>query len=98
MDHTHTGACVSYSWGQEPSTATQDPEEPLVQVLGDRGLWHRTASGHGHRITACGISVARGTSIRHERYDGNLCEECFTAFELVASARANRQIRIQEEE
>ena len=64
-----------------------DTQELLtMQVRTDSSLWHRVAVGR--KFTACGESLPVG-SRRHESYQGHLCPECFTPFELTENVRVN---------
>lgn len=72
-----------------------DPEEDVMQVklLDEDGVerWHRWMPESNGSSTACGLSVPGGHN-RGTRYPvciGELCEHCFTVFELTRAAIAN---------
>ena len=72
--------------GGDACTIKQYDRENLdVQVrLAPKGLWHKKAIGGKH--TACGRPLG-GFASRDETYAGELCESCFTTFELIELSR-----------
>jgi hypothetical protein len=80
-----------------PTTPRSPTEDLTVQIYGDDGAWHRKAIGG--RDTACGIPVNLRLRQNHrsETYEGALCRNCFTIFELAISERINDEIKKGEE-
>jgi hypothetical protein len=73
-------------WARELQVSLHKaPEDLTVQVkLTPDGCWHKKAIGGKH--TACGRPLG-GFASRDETYAGELCESCFTTFELIELSR-----------
>lgn len=50
--------------------------------------WHKKAIGGV--FTACGEAIPETHAMRGEVYEGDMCETCFTVFEIQLAARANQ--------
>lgn len=86
MLRTHAAAMLLEFDLKAPAKA---PEAPDVHVkLTRTGAWHRKAIGGA--TTACGRPLG-GYAVREETYDGDLCPDCFTAFEIAKTPAPERR-------
>lgn len=79
-----------------PERSRTSSEDLTLQIHGDDGCWHRKAIGG--RDTACGIPINLRLRQNHrtESYEGNLCRNCYSIFELAISHEINERLRKDE--
>lgn len=75
----------------EPRPFSQTPaDEELTMQVYVIGVWHRRTPDL--RTTACGIPFhSQFATTRREALANDLCDTCFTRFELDKAAEANRK-------
>ena len=82
---------------QKHEALAADEDDLTVQIkITSDGPWHRRAIDG--RTTGCGEAVRQATAmhwhgydLRKEVYAGELCDECFSPFELQLAAEANQK-------
>ncbi len=71
------------------SVSLMSDEEEALQVHHDDGRWHRRTPDI--QYTACGKPIYRlGQNLRHDSYQGPICDQCFTPFEMSISEAIER--------